>query len=336
MPRTSKPEPEVAVVVATHSRAHLLPRLVGALENQEQAPPFEVLIVDDASTDDTWPVLERLAAAAAVPIRPLRQPANRGPAAARNAGWRASAAGLVAFTDDDCAPQPHWLRELAEGLRGADVAQGRTVPDPDELEQMGPFSRSLAIASEDGFYQTCNIGYRRETLEQAGGFDERFRFPAGEDTDLAWRARAVGATTCFRPEAVVRHTVRPSSWAAAARDTWRWQSIALAVKRNPRLRELIYARWIWRRSHLLLAWALLGLAIAAVASGLAPAPGIALGWLVAVALCLPYVRYRTVVAPLPATGRRRRWLLLPATFALDACEVIACLVGSVRHRTFVW
>ncbi|MGN6473294.1 MAG: glycosyltransferase family 2 protein [Mycobacteriales bacterium] len=335
MPPVTQPDPTVSVVVATYARAHLLPRLIGALEGQDNPPRFELVIVDDGSPDDTWDTLQRLADASSIAVRPLRLDANRGPAAARNHGWRSSPAQQIAFTDDDCAPEPGWLRDLVGGLAGADIAQGRTIPDPRELDQMGPFSRSLSITEEDGFYQTCNVAYRRRTLEQAGGFDEAFRFPAGEDTNLAWRARAAGATTCFRPDAVVRHAVRPSNWSAAARDTWRWQSIALAVKRNPRLRDLLFSRWIWRRSHLLAGLAGLGLAFAAVASALAPALWVGLAWLVAVGLSGPYVRYRTRVAPLPTLGPRRRWLLLPAAFALDCCEVLACMVGSLRHRTLV-
>lgn len=335
MRRTTKGEPTITVVVATHSRARLLPRLFEALEQQEKAPPFEVVVVDDASTDDTWEALQRLAEASPILVRPLRLDANRGPATARNLGWRTATAAYIAFTDDDCAPEPGWIRGITEGLDQADLAQGRTIPDPLELEATGPFSRSMSVSVEDGFYQTCNVGYRRTTLEAVGGFDETFRFPAGEDTDLAWRVRATGATTCFRADAVVRHAVRPSSWATAARDTWRWQSIALAVKRNPRLRELIYSRWIWRRSHLLVAIAALGVCAAAVISAVTSPLPATLAWVAAVALFAPYVRYRTVNDPLPTVGPRRRLLLLPATFALDSCEVVACIVGSLRHRTLV-
>lgn len=335
MPSATDRTPRVAVVVATYSRAHLLPRLVTALEQQRHPPDFEVVIVDDGSKDETWDTLQRLAASSSITIRPVRLPANRGPAAARNQGWRAADADYVAFTDDDCAPEPDWLQDLVAGLREADIVQGRTIPDPQQSAQMGPFSRSLSISTEDGFYQTCNIGYRRPTLERAGGFDETFRFPAGEDTNLAWRARAAGATTCFRPDAVVRHAVRPSSWTSAARDTWRWQSIALAAKRNPRLRELLYARWIWRRSHLLVLLAALGITFATVMSVLTPTLPTVLAWALAIGLSVPYVRYRTMIDPLPTSGPRRRWLLLPAALSLDCCEIIACLVGSVRHRTLV-
>jgi hypothetical protein len=107
------------------------------------------------------------------------------------------------------------------------------------------------------------------------------------------------------------------------------------VKRNPRLRDLLYKRLIWRRSHLLVAVATLGVCIAAVLSALTTPMVTVIAWLAAAALFAPYIRYRAAVDPLPSVGPRRRWLLLPAAFTLDCCEVLACLVGSLRHRTFV-
>src|SRR5437868_8068594 len=96
-------EPTLAVIVATHGRAHLLPRLVAALEAQRDAPPFELIIVDDGSADDTWAILTHLSRRSSVNLRPIRLLRNRGPATARNIGWRSSSAEFVAFTDDDCA-----------------------------------------------------------------------------------------------------------------------------------------------------------------------------------------------------------------------------------------
>ncbi|HVV75172.1 MAG TPA: glycosyltransferase [Mycobacteriales bacterium] len=334
-PRNPPDPPRLAVVVATYARAHLLPRLLGALDNQVGAPPFEVVIVDDASPDDTAKVLDELADRTALQVHVIRQPRNRGPAAARNVGWRATSAPLLAFTDDDCAPEPGWLQALAAGLETSDVAQGRTIPDPDELGRTGPFSRSLSVEAEDGFYQTCNIGYRRRVLDEHGGFDEQFRFPAGEDTDLAWRARAAGASTTFRADAVVRHTVRPSSFLTAVRDTWRWQSVALALRRNPGLRTLIYQRWVWRKAHLLLSVTatLTALALALTVTGNAVA--VAAGWIAAAASAAPYAVLRLHDQPMPGVGLRRRVVLLPAAVVVDAAEIVACLVGSVRYRRFV-
>jgi GT2 family glycosyltransferase len=322
-------DPLVAVVIATHNRASLLPRLVTGLEDQHGVAAFEVVIVDDASTDHTWRALERLAAQASVPIRCERLARNAGPATARNVGWRATEASLIAFTDDDCVPQPNWLAQLLSAADDADIVQGRTLPNPEQRELLGPFSRTLDIAREDGYYQTCNIAYRRELLERLDGFHEQFHYPAGEDTDLGWRAKAVGARTTFAAGAIVHHDIRPSDFRVAVRDSWRWQTVALAARRHPGLREAFASTYVWRASHPR------AICAAAGAAAIARAPRTRLAWLAGAALVAPYVRYRTVTAPLPGAGPRRRWLLLPGALAVDATEVAACLIGSVRHRSLV-
>ncbi|HWB66810.1 MAG TPA: glycosyltransferase [Mycobacteriales bacterium] len=324
------PTPAVCVVVPTHNRAHLLPRLVAALEAQVGAPPFEAIIVDDASTDDTWSVLGHLCRRTTLSLRRIRLAANRGPATARNVAWQETSAPLIAFTDDDCAPEPGWLAALAAAAAsGADVVQGRTIADVDQLQHAGPFSRMLEVDSETGFYQTCNIAYRRDWLERLGGFAEQFRYPAGEDTDLAWRARSAGARTSFSRDAVVRHDVSTSNLVAAVKDSWRWQSVALAARRHPELRGVLVSRHVWRRQHALALWALAGIGLVAVA------PRRPVAWLGAAAAAAPYVKLRTKTAPLPGVGPRRRWLLLPGAFVLDGAELTACLVGSVKHRTLI-
>src|SRR5207244_4750581 len=101
--------PTVSVVVATHTRAHLLPRLMAALEAQVDAGPFEAVVVDDGSTDGTWTELQRLARTASVPVEAARHATRAGPAAARNAGWRRARGPVVAFADDDGGRPPRRL-----------------------------------------------------------------------------------------------------------------------------------------------------------------------------------------------------------------------------------
>jgi glycosyltransferase involved in cell wall biosynthesis len=321
--------PSAAVVVATYNRSGMLPRLFAGLEAQRGVGEFEVVVVDDGSSDDTPAVLHELAQRLPVKVLTIDLPRNAGPATARNAGWRATRAPVIAFTDDDCVPTPDWLANLLAEAKGHDIVQGRTVPDPAQQDKLGPFSRTLDISAENGYYQTCNIAYRREVLEALDGFHEQFRFPAGEDTDLAWRAKEAGATTVFAADAVVHHDVRPSDFVVALRDSWRWQSAALAVSRHPGLREAFASRYFWRPSHPVALRAAAGIA----AIGRAPTSRRA--WLTGLALAAPYIRYRTTTAPLPGAGPRRRWLLLPAAFAVDSAEIVACVVGSIKHHVLI-
>jgi GT2 family glycosyltransferase len=318
----------VAVVVATHNRGDRLERLLRALEAQATSRPFTVVVVDDGSSDGTWSRLEELASGAAVPVVALRLEPGRGPATARNRGWRSTDADIVAFTDDDCAPEPGWLDALVDALGDADLAQGATVPDPTQLTGRGPFSRTLHVTSETGFYQTCNMAYRREVLERLGGFDQRFRYPTGEDTDLAWRALDTGARAAFVPAAVVRHDVRPSNFVAHLRDTRRWEGVVLATRLHPRLRERFHRRWFWKPAHPPAIAAAAGLVLAA-------RPGArAAQRVLGVALAVPYVRYRSRVLPLEG-GPRRRLAVVPLALVADIAEVAVLAAASVRYRTFL-
>jgi glycosyltransferase involved in cell wall biosynthesis len=268
---------------------------------------------------------------ARVPVIPLRLDPGRGPAAARNLGWRATDAPLVAFTDDDCVPGPGWLAALSAAAARAGMAQGQTVPDPAQAAGRGPFSRTLEVREETGYYQTCNMAYRRDVLERLGGFDERFRYPTGEDTDLAWRALEDGASAEFVPAAIVYHDVRSSSFLAHLRDTRRWEGVVLAVRLHPRLRDRFHRRWFWKPSHPPAIAAAVGVALVVVSR--APVRR-RLSALSALALMAPYVRYRSRVLPLEG-GPRRRVAAIPLALVADLAEVGVLAAASARYRTLL-
>jgi glycosyltransferase involved in cell wall biosynthesis len=334
--RTVSDQPTVSVVVATHNRRQLLDRLVRALDTQEDGLSYEVVVVDDGSTDGTQDELVRLSERSRVRLVPVRMDANRGPAAARNAGWRRARAPLVAFTDDDCVPQPGWLAALLRALDDADVAQGRTLPDPDQMARGNAFSHSVVVEDEWGFYEACNMAYRRTLLEQLGGFDEGFHHKwrdhtsgpvFGEDTDLGWRAKRAGARIVFEPDALVLHDVRRQTYVQHLRQMRRREGVVRLVKRNPEVRELCHYRVFWRPAHPPALWAGIGLATAATARR---RPWRALAGL---ALCAPYVRYRTHTFP---TGRtRNRPVVIPLALLSDFVEIGVLAAASVRYRTLV-
>jgi GT2 family glycosyltransferase len=241
----------------------------------------------------------------------------------------------VAFTDDDCVPQPGWLAALAAGLEHADVVQGRTMPDPAQADR-DPFSYTITVEGEWGYYEACNIAYRRDLLDRLGGFDETFRYHGdappgagpiyGEDVDLAWRARAAEARIVFDADALVLHDVRSRSFLEHLKDLPRWEGIAMAMAKNPRLRDRCHWRWFWVRSH---PWALLAAAGLAVA-GASRSPA---GRLAGGAMVWPYVRFRTRVLPV---GRRRHWpATIPLAFLTDLLEIGVFARASLRYRTLV-
>jgi len=315
---------ETSVVVATHDRAERLSALLASLRTQTVAPSrFEVIVVDDGSTDATSALLEREDTRAGLDLRAIRRPRAGGPAAARNDGWRSARAPLVAFTDDDCVADPGWLAALVAAARshpGA-VVQGRTEPNPAELDRWGPFSRSLAARRLGPWYQTCNIVYPRELLERLDGFDaSAYSGPGGEDTDLAWRAIEYGRETVYADDARVLHAVSRLGPLGKLRVAWRWTESMRVFARHPALRRTELKRRIfWKGSHYLL--------LRALVAALLPRRL----WLVRRWLGLPYLWH------LVDRGRQEGGGLLASPyFALhDLVELVAVVRGAVRYRVLV-
>jgi glycosyltransferase involved in cell wall biosynthesis len=310
----------VAVVVATHNRPRRLGLMLASLRAQTR-PPDEVVVVDDGSTPETAAVLATEAERGDLPLRVLRRDEPGGPATAREAGWRATRARLIAFTDDDCAPTPGWLAEL-ERVAAANpdgFVQGRTLPDPDELDNLGPFSRSIWVRELDPAFQTCNIAYPRELLERIDGFDtEAFgREPGGEDCDLGWRAIETGARPAFAPEALVHHAVDDVGAVGKLRVAARWSTPMAAYARHPRLRGETFRFGIfWKDIHWLFFRALIGF--------LLPNRLYAVrNWLV-----YPYVQDIWARGRLEGGGPA----LAPYYVLHDVVEIVAVARGGARNR----
>ena len=322
---------QVAVVVPTHNRRDLLLRSLDALAATELDPDaVEVIVVDDGSTDGTPAALDGLERTFPLQLHCFRLDSPRGPAVARNVGWRAASAPLVAFTDDDCAPEPSWLAALTRAVyAGADFVQGRTIADPHEAR--GPFSHTMVVTAASGRFETCNMAYRRELLESLGGFDESFRYPYGEDTDLGVRAAEAGATFAFAADAVVRHAVTPSSPVDRLRTAPRLEGVVLAVRRHPSLRQQMTAGVFTKPHHPHVLASAAGLALLA-ASGTSGTSRRRLA--VALLLQLPFLWYRTFVEQLPA--RKWTWpVVLPVALVLDVVNMSVLARASVKHRTLV-
>lgn len=307
--------PEVSIVVPSRNRSQLLPRLVAALRAQDYPGTFEVIVVDDASADDTQLVLQRLASEWPA-LRWVRRERRGGPGRARNTGWRCARAPLIAFTDDDAVADPGWLRALTGALAEADIAQGRVLPDPQQMGGWGAFSHTVAVESENGLYETVNVAYRKEWLTRVGGFDPVF-FRAGEDADLAWRAKQAGARTAWVPSAVVRHDVEGSSWLGAVRRAARSGDLVRLCARHPVLGPRLQSdppSWASRQARVLIASAAVCLALRRRSALLAT---------------LPYLRYRLNNAPVGVGLAQRLWLL-PAVWSVDLVEALVRFSARLR------
>ena len=310
------PTPRIAVVVPTHNRVYRLSLLLEALRAQTlPLDAFEVIVVDDGSADDTPRLLADAERAGDLDLRVLRREPSGGPAKARNLGWHAARAPLVAFTDDDCRPTPGWLEAFlaaAEAEPGV-VLQGKVLKDPEQMDALNPFAHTYEVHCYDTGFATANMLYPRALLERLGGFDESFPRAAGEDTDLGWRALGAGARIAFCEEALVHHGIVPVGAIPRLRQAGRWSETVRLYRLHPQMTKVKGV--FWRHNHWVLFRFLVALALPR--------------WLGPVRLYLaaPYVKH--------LTDRRTGPLLAPYLLAVDLAEVAAIGRGAIRYRVLV-
>ncbi|MEO7262522.1 MAG: HAD-IIIA family hydrolase [Jatrophihabitantaceae bacterium] len=213
-----------AVVIPTIGRRSLSV-LLNSLADSATAtgrPLPPVFVVDDRPGPAAGLELAELKVAqrraAGWSLRVLRSD-GRGPAAARNIGWRACDSDWVAFLDDDVLVSPSWLRDLEHDLAAAPVELGGTqgqieVPLPDDRRPRDWERGTAGLAT--AAWITADMAYRRSALLDCGGFDERFRRAFREDADLALRMSNHGWQLC-RGSRQTAHPVRPADWWASVR-----------------------------------------------------------------------------------------------------------------------
>lgn len=329
------PGPRISVVVPSHDRPLRLRWLLNALAAQTlDRRAFEVIVAHDSQGPQTAALLRDHPLARDGVLRAIGfAPGSAGPSAKRNAAWRSARAPVILFTDDDCRPPRTWLAAAVEATLqhpGA-IVQGPTAVDPDELvvRMHAPHARTQEVVLTGGrptiWAQTCNIAYPADVLEACGGFDAALPVAAGEDTDLAWRARAAGATMVAAEAMLTYHCVEPASLVTRARESWRWQHLPYLTARHPAIRRS-YAGggWFWKPQHVRVPFLLAAAGLLVRGRPLA-----------ALAAVLPWA-----IPSLPSygpgpRGRARAVCELPAHAILDLVEVAALARGSVRHRSLL-
>src|SRR5436309_1268285 len=210
--------PRISVVVCTYNGARTIRDCMEGLK-QLAYPDYEVIVVDDGSADATAVIAREYDCR-------LIQTENRGLASARNTGLKAATGEIVAYTDDDAYPDPHWLTYLAAMFLSTSHAAvgGPNIAPPGD----GPIAECVARAPggpvhvllsdcEAEHLPGCNMAFRKDRLEAIGGFDPQFR-TAGDDVDVCWKLQERGWTLGFSAAAMVWHHRRNS-----VRAYWRQQ-----------------------------------------------------------------------------------------------------------------
>lgn len=214
--------PAISVVIAAHNAEATLARCLDAVTTLNH-PSYELIVVDDGSTDATLEVCKAYS-----DVRVIQMPPG-GPARARNIGIGLARGVIVAFTDSDCVPDRSWLREIEKCFASPEVAGvgGDQVSPSDETpfgrEVQGFFKcigfltdyiKTSTTLIETEHNPSCNAAYRKKVLEEVKGFDESL-WP-GEDLDLDIRLRSRGYKLLYNPAAKVAH-YRPRTYRHLAR-----------------------------------------------------------------------------------------------------------------------
>lgn len=221
-----------SVVVPTCRRNEMLRRCLDALVRQDCRASYEIVVADDAGDPETHRFIDGYASRQARSIRYITVGPRHGPAAARNAGWRAARGTIIAFTDDDCVPAASWLENGLRALGDAAAAAGHVVvPLPSVPTD---YERDCAGLSQSEFV-TANCFCRRDVLERIGGFDEDFTIAWREDSDLQFTLLEQGYRIAAAPQAVVVHPVRRASWGVSLMQQRKTRFNALLFKKHRRL-----------------------------------------------------------------------------------------------------
>ena len=272
----------VSVIVPTRNGALTLGEQLAALSAQATTHSFEVVVVDNGSTDAT-PTIAREWVNADGRFRLIDAGEEAGINFARNRGAIASKGDLVLFCDSDDVVDQYWVEEMAHAARHADLIGGslniKEINRP-EVQQMRPAAQppnELPVALGFMSYATgANLGVWRPAADAVGWFDESFR-STGDDIDFSWRLQLAGYRLSFAPNAVVHYRLREELKATLVQ-AYRYGQGDVALFRKFRgdgvargtftgsLKSLVWLAldglrdlpsrqrrpaWLWRASHLL-------------------------------------------------------------------------------------
>lgn len=256
----------LSIIMPCCNRGHLLPRILQAYEQQRDAAPFEVIAVDDASSDDTPHLLQNFEAQR-FDFRFACRPRNEGPAAARNLGLSLARAPLIAFVGDDICPADdfvaaHVRAHQADADEGAAVL-GKTVWPIDlpqntlmmHIDGLGAQQFSYHYMHDGAFYDyrhlyTSNVSIKRRFLERYHDrFDTSFPYAAFEDAELGWRLQRRGLRIRYHAAIIASHYHYSTVWSFSERQQRCGQMSWKFIRKHP----TVFTRLINRKQfHIIL------------------------------------------------------------------------------------
>jgi glycosyltransferase involved in cell wall biosynthesis len=319
----------VAVVIPVYNGVRTVEAAIRSALAQDH-PGTRVIVVDDGSTDGTAALLAGLPG-----ITVLRQE-NRGPAAARNVGWRAATdADYVFFLDADCVAPPDWVSRLLlhhEELSTGCVGCVYGLANPDSwLARIiyREFQRRYAFCGEHTYFLGSHgYSFRRETLERMGGFDESYRHASHEDNELGWRLLRASYRLRLVREVAVKHHFPRRVWSylvTQARHGF-WRMKVIRTYPQSALGDEYSSPFDYAQPPLVL----FALLLAILAGGGRPT-----GLAAAAALGAAIVLQAPVATGMRRLGSRRREVLL-FSLVLGPLRSLARSLGMVAGVVWFW
>lgn len=209
-------QPHASVVIPVKNGGAALHVQLSAMAAQQVSVPWELVVVDNGSTDGTQAaVADWIAAHPHVDARLVDGSARRGVAGARNLGASEAMGELLLYCDADDEADPLWAQTLIDALATAPMVSGKLALErlntPALLRQRAnvlPANPGRAYGR--GFAISANVAIRRSVFDEVGGCNEALQ-SCGEDVDLSWRVQALGHAIAYVPEAVMHYRLRPDT-----------------------------------------------------------------------------------------------------------------------------
>ncbi len=312
----------VSIIIPAYNAEGTLAQCIEACLRQTP-PSFEVIVVDDGSTDGTARIAQ------GYPVHYVRQDRG-GPAAARNRGARDANGEILAFTDSDCVPREDWIAQLVERLDEDVAAVGGTYDIANQDSMLAQMIHEEIVVRHTRFGElidfigSYNMAIRRGVFERVGGFDESFRAASGEDNDLSYRLLAAHETLRFAKNAVVAHYHPTKLWpylrTQARHGFWRMKIYAKHPKRMAGDR---YAGLTDLTAPVLIVFAVV-LAVLAITKG---PTYLHLGMLLGVLLALFAARIPIPLRMYQHTRDRRMLAYVALIIARDAARALGMIGG---------
>jgi glycosyltransferase involved in cell wall biosynthesis len=260
----SSTEFDISLLICTRNRAGQLAQTLERVSAIKSQLKWELVVVDNGSTDKTSAVLGEFAATFDLPVQTLIQQ-GRGVAVAKNAGWRATRSGIIACIDDDCYPEEDHLDAIFEcfsndsglGFMGGRIllhdSMDRRITIQESLE---PLFFPPGSFINPGVIQGANVAYRRAAISGVGGFDPWFGAGAlysGDEMDLIARISDAGWNGVYDPKPVVYHhhgrrTAEDALYLRRWYDRGRGAFYAKCIL-NGRMRRVYLKNWILSWQH---------------------------------------------------------------------------------------